>query len=65
MNLRHVLVDGGVSVNILSMYVINEMQILNAELTYTYSFVGISSGLILLIRSIKLLVTLGTRVNFQ
>lgn len=64
-NTRHALVDGGVSVNILLMYVINEMQILNVELTDTHSFVGISLGLILLIGSIKLLVNLGTRVNFQ
>jgi hypothetical protein len=57
--LRHVLVDGGADLNILSMYALDEMQTPHTKLINTCPFEGISPRMYL-----ELPFTFSTQMNF-
>jgi hypothetical protein len=63
--LRHVLVDGGASLNILSMYALDEMQTPHTKLIDRLPFEVISLSMFLSIGYIKLPFTFGTHMNFH
>jgi hypothetical protein len=63
--LYHVLIDGGVALNLISLTAFSKLQIPMSRLSPSCPFSGVGSGSIILRGSISLLVTFGTSEKYR
>jgi hypothetical protein len=63
--LYHILIDGGASLNLISLAAFKKLQILMLKLQPSYPFSGVGPVLVILCRCISLSITFGTPENFR